>query len=75
MRGWKTPIFTEQDKNIKTSKIKRLSHACCGMENGKVYDAKIRGGYVSVKLLDGSWTSDHWAGFNDHEPYFEIVEK
>jgi len=56
------------------AKVKRLHSACCGMENGKIYEAKIKHGYVSVKLPDGTWTSDHWGGFSHKNPFFEIIE-
>lgn len=52
-------------------KVKRLHSACCGMENGKVYEAYFPCGYSYAKVLlpDGSWTEGH------HVPkFFEILE-
>ena len=43
-------------------KVKRLTQGCCGMTQGKVYEAKWKseGFYVCIKLDNGQWTSSHW---------------
>jgi len=43
-------------------KLKRLCHACCGMEDGKIYNGEYDGVcYARVLLPDGNWTSGHAA--------------
>lgn len=50
--------------------VKRLSFPCCGMGNGRVYEAVISPSHALVKLPDGSWTSPHAI-----EPgFFEVCE-
>lgn len=62
-------------EHYELGKVKRLHSACCGMEDGKIYTAKIGWSYVSVQLPDMSWTSEHWAGFGSDNPLFEIITK
>lgn len=54
-------------------KVKRLKDACCGMENGKTYEAEVNGSYIRVQLENGEWTSEHWNGEFNTE-YFKIIE-
>ena len=61
-------------EKIVNGKVKRLHSACCGMENGKVYEANIGESYVLVKLPNGKWTADHWISYGSN-PFFEIIEK
>lgn len=60
---------------FKDGKVKRVHSACCGMENGKVYEARVGTAYVDVKLDDGTWVCDHWAGFGSEDPFFEVIEQ
>ncbi len=52
--------------------VKRIKDACCGMENGKFYEAVTNSidypSYVRVKLPDGTWTTEHWA-----DGFFELI--
>lgn len=56
-------------------KVRRLKSDCCGMKVGEVYEV-VEGDidgpehYVSVRLPDGTVTSDHWA-----PGYFEEVNE
>lgn len=61
--------------DAETGYVKRLHSACCGMVDGEIYEAKIGSHYVNVKLPDGTWTGDHWAGFGSERPFFEIIER
>lgn len=60
---------------FKNGEVKRLHSACCGMENGRIYKAKIGASYVSVLLPDETWTCDHWAGFGHDRPFFEVLKQ
>ena len=54
-------------------RVRRIKDACCGMEDGKTYEAitscREHPNYVRVKLPDGTWTDSHWT-----PGYFEVLK-
>lgn len=51
-------------------KLKRIKHACCGMEDGRIYEAQGDNTYASVLLPNGEWTASHWV-----PGFFEVIEE
>lgn len=56
-------------------KVRRLISDCCGMKVGEVYEAEYShgGSYVKCKLIDGTWTSEHWVNEGTTAAYFETI--